>query len=407
MRGSDLKLPVRFLFAAGLSAVGCHSMAQDRLIVRLQDAVNAYSVAASHHVQVLDRTLDGPFAYYLTPIGSVKATVVAQLRADSRVVWVEDDAALDSPENQSGGKGSTVAVVNDRNTLYGFNAGMLTKISFSTVRATTPGRPVRIAVLDTGLARRSFNLWSRVVASANYVEAGASAYDQPKGTDSNQNGTPDEGVGHGTFVTGLIDQVAPLCPLVVVRVADSDGRATAWRIVKGLAFAVAKGCEVANVSLGSDVGVPALTDTIEWAEARGLLVVAAAGNANLDRVYYPGRISKVTCVSGVDHLDRKASFANYEGKVDTSAPATGLKSAWIDGTSVIWSGTSFAAPLVAGGIADCLRRRPKAFVTDLQSVASKAGDGINAINPAYNQELGVRLNLLKLDTSIMRLRVRP
>lgn len=388
-----------------LSILTLFAQAQDRLITLLQPTANAYSVATTHQLKVVDRI--APFAYYETAVGANKVAVMAAMRADNRVVWVEDDDVLESPENQSGGKGSTVGVINDRSTLYQFNTSLLSRISFDPTRAQAAGRSVRIALIDTGLARRSYALWHRVVAQANFVEPGASAYDQPRGTDSNGNSFPDEGVGHGTFIAGIIDQVAPQCPLVIIRAADSDGVATAWRVVKGLAFAVNQGCEVANLSLGTDGTVPALNDTLEWAEARGLLVVGAAGNTNSDRALQPSRNSKVVCVTGVDHNDRKALFANYESSVDTCAPATGIKSAWIDGTTVVWQGTSFAAPWVAGGIADSLRRRPKAFPADLARIAGRAGTGINAINPNYNGKLGVRLNLARLDASIQNLPIRP
>src|SRR5690349_21355273 len=107
---------MKYLAVSVLIAAAAWTQAQDRLIVRLQDNANAYSVANAHNVTYVDRTLDGPFAYYQTKVGSVKATVVADLLTDPRVIWVEDDQTLESPENQSGGKGSTVSVVNDRNT---------------------------------------------------------------------------------------------------------------------------------------------------------------------------------------------------------------------------------------------------------------------------------------------------
>lgn len=403
MKTNLIRLTLTLAFMVGALMAN----AQDKLIVRVKDPAFAYPVAGTHGLTVLDRTVGAPFVYYRTPVGSVKATVVASLMADTRVMWVEDDDTVESAENQSGGKGSTVAAVNDRTTLYAFNGSMLSKISFVPERAQAPGRTVKIAILDTGLARRSFALWHRVVNSANFVEAGASAYDQPKGTDSNGNSVPDEGVGHGTFVAGLVDQVAPLCPLVIVRVADSDGVATAWRLTKGIAYAVTSGCEVANISLGAPRNVVALHDVCEWAMGQGLLIVGAAGNDNDNRAHDPARSSSVVCVSGVDANDRKASFANWESSVASSAPATGIKSAWVDGTTVIWQGTSFASPLVAGGIADSLRRRARAFPIDLQRVASRAGDGINALNPNYDHKLGVRLNLTKLDNSIKVLRNRP
>lgn len=402
-----MKPNLRILFIAAAAFAGCLAAAQDFLIVRVTDPALAYPIAGAHNLTVVDRTVGAPFVYYRTAVGSIKANVVAELQGDNRVVWVEDDDRLESAENQSGGKGSTVAVVNDRTTLYSFNSTMLSKISFDPNRAFIAGRTVKIAILDTGLARKSFALWKRVSNSANYVEAGASAYDQPKGTDTNGNSVPDEGVGHGTFVAGLVDQVAPLCPLVIVRVADSDGVSTAWRIIKGIAFSVTSGAEVANVSLGANHKVNALSDVCDWANSQGLLIVAAAGNDNTAKSHEPAGIRGNVCVTGVDANDRKASFANWESGVSTCAPATGIKSAWIDGTSVIWQGTSFSTPLVAAGIADSLRRRARAFPSDLQRAASRAGDGINAINPDYNGKLGVRLNLTKLDNNIKTLKNRP
>ncbi len=403
-----MKLSLFRSFVATLTlGILSSAQAQDYFIVNLTDAAHTYPVAASHNLAVVDRTIGAPFAYYRSPIGSNHEVIQAALRADSRIVWAEDDAQVESPENQSGGKGSTVAVVNDRTTLYGLNSGALGKISFDPVRAMLPGRTVKIAILDTGLARRSFSIWRRVVRGANFVEAGHSAYDDYKQLDSNGNNIPDEGVGHGTFVAGIIDQIAPLCPLVIIRVGDSDGVSSAWRLTKGIVFAVTEGCEVANISLGSPATIAALSDVCEWAEDRGLVIVGAAGNLNQQGSFSPARISSNVCVTGVDHLDKKASFANWDSGVDACAPSTGIKSAWVDGTSVIWQGTSFAAPFQAGAIADSLRRRGKAYASDVVRVAGRAGDGINAINPLYQGKLGVRLNLFKLDNSIKGLPIRP
>ncbi|MEQ1822571.1 MAG: S8 family serine peptidase [Fimbriimonadaceae bacterium] len=381
--------------------------AQDYFIVNLANPAQTYTVAASHNLTVVDRTIGAPFAYFRSPVGSNHDVVLNALKADTRVVWAEDDSSIESPENQSGGKGSTVAVVNDRNTLYGLNSGALNKISFDPVRAALPGRAVKIAILDTGLARRSFSIWRRVVKGANFVEPGHSAYDDYNQTDSNGNNIVDEGVGHGTFVAGIIDQVAPQCPLVIVRIADSDGVSSAWKLIKGIVLATTEGCEVANVSLGSPVHIAALSDVCEWAQLRGLTIVGAAGNLNVQGAFWPSRISDNVCVSGVDAIDKKAAFANWDSGISTSAPSTGIKSAWVDGTTVVWQGTSFAAPFVTGAIGDSLRRRGRAYPSDVARVSGKAGDGINAINPSYRGKLGVRLNLTKLDNSLKNLPVRP
>lgn len=365
---------------------------QVNLIARLQPGANPALLAYQYGIQYKEKAPAAPFYLFFVRAGLDASAIQLQMATNPNVVWVEDDLELEMPESVSGGKGGTVGAINDRNNGYALNAGVFSQIGFNKPFTLQWGRPTRIAILDTGLSPNLTSLWAKAVARYNAVEGGSVPLDVPRNTDSNGNGIVDEGVGHGTFVAGIIDQVSPRSLLVIARVADSDGISSAWRLIKGISYSVACGAEVANISLGSPSQVPALSDVIEWAKLSGMIVVAAAGNENQDMVYDPAGLSKVLAVAGVDATDRKAVFSNYRNKVESSAPATGIKSYGTGTNMVIWSGTSFAAPFLSGGIIECLRHLPQRLNVDLLfSRVEVSGTNIDALNPNYQGKLGRRV----------------
>ena len=234
-----------------------------------------------------------------------------------------------------------------------------------------------------------------MVAALNVVEPGSYPDDVPRGTDSNGNGVADEGAGHGTMIAGLVDLIAPQVGLVVVRVADSDGNTTSWRLIRGLAFASAAGAEVVNISLGSLDAVPALRNVMDWVEAKRILVVSPIGNNGREDALHPSMINKTVCVTGVNRYDKKALFSNWLNTADASAPAVGIQSTWWDGSRALWNGTSFASPLVAATVADGLRRTTPQLPGDLRDLIRSTGDDIDPLNPAYAKKLGHRLNVAR------------
>lgn len=363
------------------------------LIAQLRTGSTAAAVAQTHGVTVADVTAGAPFVLFAARPGADLEALQARMALDARLLWVEDNAVFVMPEHEGAGKGSTVAAIGDRNALYGLNTGLLSQIRWTPALANASGRTVKVAVLDTGLAPRQPALWSRVAASLNAVENGQPAHDVPRLQDTDQDGELDEGVGHGTMVAGLVDQISPKSSLIIARVLDSDGYGSAWTLIKGLAFAVVRGAEVINVSVGSQERVPAVSDVLDWVEARGALVVAAIGNNGVRKAMTPATISKVVCVAGVAPDDRKAPFSNWDGKTLSCAPATGVRSAWWTGEAAIWSGTSFAAPLVSGSIAEGLRRRASRLSpSSVRRALRDAGDDINGRNSGYRNQLGRRLN---------------
>jgi len=403
-----MRSSIRFACIIGLCLAAALASAQVELIVRHVPGTTAKGLAKKYGLRLLDFTPNAPFGLMQAPNEDYAEEVEERMLLDPLVVWVEDDEEVSSPEGTSQRaskpqKGSTLPAVGDRKALYSYNNNALRQVYFSRNLAFYPGREVRIAILDTGLSPGQPALWANVVGTMNAIEPGTLPYDVPRNQDSNGNGVVDEAVGHGTMVTSIVDQVAPLTKLLIGRVADSDGNASAWTILKGLAFAVANGAEVANVSLGSLQPILALEDVVSWCEEKGMLVVAAAGNNGIEAVTEPAEYDFVLSVTAVTPENLKASFANYDDDIDVAAPGTGFAGQFWDGETAIWSGTSFATPIVAGGIADALRRVNRTTPSVLRRAIRDTRTSLDALNPEYAGELGGLLHLNRLENRLRNL----
>jgi Subtilase family len=222
------------------------------------------------------------------------------------------------------------------------------------------GSVAQIAVLDTGV----WSGWSGQSALAQVVQPDADDIDL---LDINGDGILDTEAGHGTFICGLVAQVAPSLIIDPGRVLDPTGVGTDFSIALELLETTAP---VINLSLGGytddDLAPPALEAVLE-SLGPDRVVVAAAGNHASDRPFWPAAFKHVTSVGALDTRNpaavTRACFSNFGSWVDVWAPGVNLASTYVDGhwlTSdedvtfagwASWSGTSFAAPLVAAEIA--------------------------------------------------------
>lgn len=396
---NHLRLGLVTLLAASLLGV---ASAEPLLIAQLQPGADPIAVALADGVILRDVTPNAPFALYGIPVGSSLTDAQLRMQADPMVLWAEDDADISPPENQgfpkkNPSKGGSLSVIGGRQTLQTMNANALAQVGWSSTLANSPGRPVRIAILDTGLSVRQTYLWDKVDASFSAIPPFDSADDSARYT-GGENAIP-LAAGHGTMVAGVIDQVAPQVRFLIARVADGDGKASAWTLVKGLAFAVVNHAEVANISLGSPNAITALTDVEEWCDLNNLTVVAAIGNNAVEPALFPARITKVLCVGGLNADSTKAGFSNWDGGCDSSAPAVGICSQFWDGQIQVWSGTSFAAPFVSAAIADCLRRTTPTAPRVVSQLTTVSGGNLDRLNPAYRRKLGTLLNIQRLDAA--------
>ncbi len=255
--------------------------------------------------------------------------------------------------------------------LVGFESGVLQFLGAPEDNSDW-GKGVHVAVLDTGVANHPALAGARIRSTDLVVpmEVGGKATGYAGAVVSQSIEHPDPtraGIdenGHGTAVVyqlvardGYDTGMVPEASVMSLRILDGDGRGDTFTLAKGIVTAVQEGARVINLSLGTPHDLPALRRAIDYAESRGVVIVAAAGNDGTANVAYPASYPEVVSVAAVDARDRRAPFSNY-GKVDVSAPGFGLPSAWLNDSYVYLDGTSGATPLVTGAIVRLLSRDP-------------------------------------------------
>ena len=229
------------------------------------------------------------------------------------------------------------------------------------------GSGVVIAVIDTGQAEESFQLdWVRDHVSAADVDIDK--------LDEAGDGELDFEAGHGTFIAGVIAQVAPGAKVLARKAVDTWGVTDDVAVARAVRRAVADGAHIVNLSLGGytmddqpPLGVDALLPK-QQQSSDGVVFVAAAGNDGVDRPFYPAALPGVIGVAALNSSRRRAGFSNFGPWVQASAEGERLLSTFVVGTVMTdsdgngrkdefqegyahWSGTSFAAPQVSAAIA--------------------------------------------------------
>lgn len=206
----------------------------------------------------------------------------------------------------------------------------------------------RAFVIDTGIALTHPDLNVDGVLSQNYVKRDSS---------------PQDLNGHGTHVAGTIAAiggngkgvigVAAGAKVVAIRVLDRRGSGAYSDVIAGVNGAAAKGTpgDVANMSLGGPVS-DALDTAVCGAAATGVLFAIAAGNDGASATNYSP--ARVTCpntfiIAAMAQGNAWASFSNYgQPPVDYIEPGVSILSLWLNGGTNTISGTSMAAPHMAG-----------------------------------------------------------
>jgi hypothetical protein len=209
------------------------------------------------------------------------------------------------------------------------------------VQARSKGAGVTVAVLDTG-ASNVPALSGRLLPGWNYVADDADTSDVTTSAGS-------AGVGHGTFVSGLVALVAPQATILPEKVLSSEGYGTSYGAAQAILDAVAAGAKVINLSFGTEARPASnlLQQAIQQAQQAGVTVVAAAGNDGNNQPDFPASWPQTISVAALNQAGALASFSDF-GWVDVGAPGVGIVGPMPDGSYALWAGTSMAAPFVSG-----------------------------------------------------------
>lgn len=235
------------------------------------------------------------------------------------------------------------------------------------------GRPAVIAVIDSGVDPTQPDLQGALVPGADFADSTGSTADQ---------------FGHGTMVAGVIaargnngEGVAGACwscLVMPVKVLDASGMGSAQSVAEGIRFAVDNGANVINMSFVLSAPDQGVADAIAYAEQKGVVVVAAAGNSGSSDPTYPASYPGVVSVAATDDSDQLYPWSTYGPWVNLAAPGCTVSTAMGGGFDQ-FCGTSAAAPLVAGlaGLAfEAGAQSAAQVVATLESTASPFGGAV-------------------------------
>lgn len=257
--------------------------------------------------------------------------------------------------------------------------------------------PVRVAILDTG-----FTAPAGDVNDTTFVPMGD--YTERDAVTGEPTADVTDGHGHGTMVATTIAATAnngagmsgavgdSSVQVLVYKVLRDDGTSRpqgAFDVNEAIMDAADAGARVINCSFGNagatrdDLG-EAFRPAIEYARARGAVVVAAAGNGSLDYVVPPAAVPSVLSVGSIDYVDGTLSpFSNHGRGLDVVATGENVPVLSPGSASVrIANGTSFAAPLVTAAVAVLAAKIPDATAEQLEAALLATADPYPAAESA-------------------------
>jgi major intracellular serine protease len=224
------------------------------------------------------------------------------------------------------------------------------------------GKSSVVAILDTGISTKHPDLKDQIIGGKNFT--------------SDYGGSPikyEDNNGHGTHVAGTIAAklgnnvgvvgVAPQTKLLILKVLTGEGSGDYDWIIKAIHYACdwtgpnGEKVSVINMSLGGPQNVPELHKAVKRAVNEcDIPIVCAAGNEGDDdfetfEYDYPASYNEVISVGAIDQDKRMAPFSNVNEEVDCVAPGVDIMSTYLGSQYAKLSGTSMAAPHIAGALA--------------------------------------------------------
>lgn len=276
--------------------------------------------------------IEEEYSIEFTQESSINGVYTVITTEESNINALEKDATVESVETDIPVKMAADAID------WG-----VSRIGADKIWDTATGIGVTVAVIDTGVEITHPDLQGKVGRGYDFVN------DKESAEDDN---------GHGTHVAGIVIAarnntgtvgVSHGASVMPVKVLNSAGSGYISDVAKGIYWATDNGAHVINLSLGTPVDTDVLRRAVNYASSRGVLMVAAAGNEYGAPCQFPAAYDNVLCVVATDSSNRLASFSNVEGEL--AAPGVSNYSTFLGGTYRYLSGTSMAAPHVAGSLA--------------------------------------------------------
>ncbi|GIQ70870.1 peptidase S8 [Xylanibacillus composti] len=246
-----------------------------------------------------------------------------------------------------------------------------------------------IAVVDTGVDLNHPDLKDRITGGINLL---------------NKNLRPQDDNGHGTNVAGIIAAVSNNqigvsgmlwdARIMPVKVMDSKGSGDEMKLGEGIKYAVDEGAKIIVLSLGLFKYSQYLKEVVDYAEDKGVLLVAATGNEG-QSVKYPAAYHSVVAVGGVRSDNQPEPKSNSGPEIDLVAPYRVFTTS-LGGGYGVSEGTSMAAPQVAAAAALIWKRYPDYKPYQVRSLLQQSAQNLGS--PGWDERTGY--GLLRVDRAL-------
>jgi subtilisin family serine protease len=223
------------------------------------------------------------------------------------------------------------------------------------------GMNVTIAVIDSGVDARHPEL-------ANSVADNFDALGSKEGPHVHGTGIAGAIVAHARLMGS-----APEARLLAIRAfgGGSKGESTSYVIIRGMNYAAEHGAQIINMSFAGPKD-PLIERAIAATAAKGILMVAAAGNAGAKSPpLYPAANPNVIAVSGTDAQEKLFAASNRGNHIAIAAPGADIFLPAPDDKYQITSGTSFSAAYISGVAALIMERNPALKPNDVRAILMK------------------------------------
>ena len=288
-------------------------------------------------------------------------------------------------------------------TTFGENLSSWQQIKLAQGQVLAPklGKGVKVAVIDSGVDVYHPALQGKLAPASewkDFIDGDAFPFDEYDHTP----GASNAGYGHGTGVAGVILQVAPEATILPIRVLKPDGSGDITEVARAVDWAVQQGADVVNLSLGAHVDSLTIFLTMVYGAQYDVYFTASSGNTGDDRVTYPaimapdnvpgdlGKLGRnLISVGSIDSKGKKSAFSTYGPSIEITAPGEKVYTLMPDNGITYHTGTSFAAPMVAGTLALALGELGDSYDGNLSVIAHEESEAtIGAIDTAYQGLLG-------------------
>ena len=365
---------------SALAQYGRPKYAVDELVCKMRPGRNIDSVNQAYGTSVKGYAMRINSYLLTTQPGQNLDSLAIQIRLRPDVIYCGPNFYCDAPEPLQ----RSQPFLDEQYTGDFPSQEAASKLLLSDVHTLSTGVGCDVAVIDGGV-NFSHPLFvsqpGSLVSGWDYVDNDSIANDEPGGS----------GSGHGTFVAGVVNLVAPDARIHAYRVLDTLGSGDGFSIALAALQAMDDGCRVVNLSLGMLGKHEALDDALRYLRTQDIMILGAAGNDStaVDSLFpFPASEPYTEAIAALDSLDLKAGFSNFGGRVDFCAPGTSIYAPYLDSYYAWWDGTSFSTPFVSGMAALLCSLDPTLTWSELDSIMSATAISLDSLNPGFEGQLG-------------------